>query len=202
MIETQIVELDIDDLIKADWNYKTDGTSEQIEKFVRSIEHDKSAGVPAVREIDGKFEVIDGNHRLDALLKLGWKKVPCENFGEISKAQAIIIARRRNHKWFEDDVLKLAELFRDDVIPEFDLDKLAEFMPETREEMEDWVKLLDYDWDSLGSRETDDVDDDIKYEIRINVEKEVFDKWNEIKDDRTDLEFLMDILNGYKNKQE
>ena len=65
---------------------------------MNSIEEDKSVGVLAVREIDGKFEVIDGNHRLEALIRMKWKKVPCENFGQITKAKAITIARRRNHK--------------------------------------------------------------------------------------------------------
>ena len=102
MVKTQLAELSINDLIKADWNYKTEGTEEQIEKLITSIKVDKSVGVLAVREIsisedkDGmevnKFEVIDGNHRLEALIRMNWEKVPCENFGDISKAKAITIA--------------------------------------------------------------------------------------------------------------
>ena len=33
-LKTQMVEMDIKDLIKADWNYKTDGTDEQIDKLI------------------------------------------------------------------------------------------------------------------------------------------------------------------------
>ena len=116
MNDTQLVEMNESDLVKADWNYKTDGTEEQIEKLMASIGVDKSVGVLAVREKGKKFEVIDGNHRLEAIKRLGWKKVPCENFGDISKAKAITIARRRNHKWFEDDVLAYAKLFKEDVL--------------------------------------------------------------------------------------
>ena len=136
MVKTQLAELSINDLIKADWNYKTEGTEEQIEKLITSIKVDKSVGVLAVREIsisedkDGmevnKFEVIDGNHRLEALIRMNWEKVPCENFGDISKAKAITIARRRNHKWFEDDLLAYATLFKEDVLKEFKIDSYAD----------------------------------------------------------------------------
>ena len=37
MTGTQLVEMNANDLIKADWNYKTDGTDEQIEKLINSI---------------------------------------------------------------------------------------------------------------------------------------------------------------------
>ena len=91
----ELITLSIDKLIKADWNYKTDGSEEQITKLMNSIEYDNSAGVLAVRKIKNKFEVIDGNHRLEALRRLDWKEIQVENFGELSKAKAIILSRRK-----------------------------------------------------------------------------------------------------------
>lgn len=178
--ETQIVEIDVGDLIKADWNYKSEGTPEQIAKLAESIKHDRSAGVLAVREIvvDGKikFEVIDGNHRLDAVKLAVWKKVPCENFGQISKARAITIARRRNHKWFEDDILKFAELFKNDVLSEFNLDELAKFMPDSREEMENLSKLLEFDWSQFNGDGEDGEHPNLK-EIKFWVPEETYNIW-------------------------
>jgi hypothetical protein len=177
--ETQIVELPIESLIKADWNYKTEGTPEQIAKLAESIRHDKSAGVIAVREMpEGKFEVIDGNHRLDAILQVGWTKVPCENFGSITIAQAVIIARRRNHKWFEDDTLKYAELFRDKVLPEISIEELEKFMPDTKEEMESLSKLLDFDWSQFKKKSDEQgTGDGFDSEIKLKVSKETFEIW-------------------------
>ena len=176
MIETQIVQINTDDLIKADWNYKTDGTDEQITKLMNSIKEDKSIGVLAVREIDNdKFEVIDGNHRLEAIIRLGWGKIPCENFGSITKAKAIIIARRRNHKWFEDDILSYAELFTNDVLSEYSIEELEKFMPETKKELEDLEKLVDFDWS--------DFDGEFKYDeenlktIKVVVPDETYNMW-------------------------
>ena len=175
MIKTQLVEMDKKDLVKADWNYKTDGTDEQIEKLMNSIREDNSVGVLAVREVKKKFEVIDGNHRLEAIIRLGWKKVPCENFGKITKAKAITIARRRNHKWFEDDIMAYAQLFKEDVLTEYSIDELEKFMPDTKEEMEKLDKLLDYEWEDLEGDFTYD-EDELKT-IKIVVPEDTFEMW-------------------------
>mgnify|MGYP003133084950 CR=1 FL=1 len=175
MIKTQVVEMDIKDLIKADWNYKSEGTKEQIDKLKKSIKEDKSVGVLAVREIDDKFEVIDGNHRLEAIRQLKWKKVPCENFGEITKGKAITIARRRNHKWFDDDLNAYAKIFTEDVLEEYTLDELIEFMPDTMEDMENLVNINQFDWE-----EAEDVseyeEDDLKT-IKVVVPDTTYEMW-------------------------
>lgn len=97
----------------------------------RSIELDKSAGVPAVRELENEsLEVIDGNHRLIAIRDLGWQKVHVENFGPISLAEAMTISRRRNFQWFDDDVISLSASYNDVMVPEFGIEALSEIMPE------------------------------------------------------------------------
>ena len=191
MNETQLVEIDIKDLIPAKWNYKTDGTKEQIEKLCNSIKEDKSAGVVAVREIEGKFEVIDGNHRLKAIKKLKWKTVPCENFGDITKAKAITIARRRNHKWFEDDLIAYAEIFKDDVLKEFTIDQLEKFMPDTKEDMENLEKLLDFDWDQFQNN--GEYEDEELKTVKFVVSEEVYENWLNWKD-------KCEMLLGYESE--
>ena len=57
----ELMTVSIDELIKAKWNYKTDGSEEQIQKLMNSIEYDKSAGVLAVRKVNDKYEVITQN---------------------------------------------------------------------------------------------------------------------------------------------
>ena len=153
--KTQLVWLETKNLRPAEWNYKVEVSEEQREKFRNSIEVDGSAGVLAVRELeqDGEpvFEVIDGNHRLEELEKMGLTKIPCENFGEISIAKAVTIARRRNYEWFERDDVRYAEIFRDLVLPEYSIDDLDKFMPDTREQLESVEKFLDFDWDNFSA---------------------------------------------------
>lgn len=151
--KTKIYQVDIGDLIPCDWNYKLDGTQEEIDKLVESIKRDGSMGVLAVREVekDGfvKLEVIDGNHRLKAIQILGWKKPFIENFGDISKAEAITIARRRNHQWFQDDIQKLANLLINEVLPEIKVEDYLKFMPDSADDLEK-LKILS------GAKEADE----------------------------------------------
>lgn len=185
MNKPSIVEIPIKLLIKAGWNYKTEGTPEQVAKIAASIKHDSSAGVMAVREIIKKnrsyYEVIDGNHRLQAIKLLKWEKAHCENFGAITQAQAILIARRRNHVWFQDDVLKYAELFKSVVLPEYSFDDLEAFMPETREEMEHYAKLLDFDWSQYENSDQEGVDE-MQKTISIKVSTTTFERWHALKE--------------------
>lgn len=182
--KTKLALIPFSRLSKAPWNYKSEGTPEQIAKLAESIKEDSSAGVLAVREIGkDKYEVIDGNHRLDAIEQVGWKQVPCENFGKISKARAVLVARRRNYQWFEDDKLKLASLIKDEVLKEFSMEELERFMPETKDELESLVKLLDFDWtkfktDGSSSDETDE--DHSKLVLRLNAD--TMAKWLEWKE--------------------
>lgn len=172
----------IGQLLPAPWNYKTDGTQEDIAKLAQSIKQDKSAGVLAVRELreEGLYEVIDGNHRLAAIKMLEWERVPVENFGAISKAKAITISRRRNHEWFPDNVTALAKLIKNDVLPEYSIDDLAKFMPDTKTEIEAMVKLADFDWEQFNdsTKQTQKKRRDGLIELKIVVSEQAAATWN------------------------
>jgi hypothetical protein len=187
-VRPPVLDVPIDKLAPAKWNYKTDGTPEQIEQLGRSIQEDASAGVMAVRELDGNgtLEVIDGNHRLYALRELGWSTVRVENFGGISLAKAVTIARRRNYQWFEDDPLKLGSLLKNVVVPEIPIAELAEYMPETREEIEHMIETVEFPWDKLGDEGGRKDKGDV-YEIKIVVTPEIKEKWEEWRQRCTEL---------------
>ncbi len=189
--QTQLVELKTVDIIAADWNYKVDGTDQEIERLIKSIERDKSVGVLAVREIDvdGKqmFEVIDGNHRLAAVSRMGWEKIPCENFGEITLAQAVTIARRRNHQWFDEDAFKMAELYKDVILPEIDKQDLLEFMPDSEQDIDNYMKLMDWTWESIAPQDGDEGEDgdggaagSVEYtKLELNVSTGSYQLWEQ-----------------------
>jgi len=163
--KTTVLDIDIKQLIFADWNYKTNGTPEQIQKLANSIERDGSPGVLAVREvmreIEGKealrYEVIDGNHRLSAILHLAWTKIPCENFGAISKKEAILISHRRNHQWFETNMLDFSTLMVENIFPEYSMEELNSFMPDDLQDLESMKSMFeDFDWsDPDGAQNID-----------------------------------------------
>ena len=169
--------MNIDNLVKAGWNYKTDGTEEQINKLIKSIKYDDSAGVIAVRKLNDKYEVIDGNHRLEALQRIGWQQIQVENFGDISKAKAIIIARRRNHVWFDDDLKAFSDLIKNDVLPEIDTDTLKDILPDTPDEINNLVNFGNFDWEEPIEKEPKD--NDGKKTIVVKVDESVYQMWQD-----------------------
>ena len=94
---TKIITVPIDRLRKAPWNYKPDD-EERAAKLVESITRHGSYGVLAIRDVGrkGNHEVCDGNHRLEALQRIGLKRVRCEDFGKLSKAKAVALSMARN----------------------------------------------------------------------------------------------------------
>ena len=169
--------MNIDNLVKAGWNYKTDGTEEQINKLIKSIKYDDSAGILAVRKLNDKYEVIDGNHRLEALQRIGWQQIQVENFGDISKAKAIIIARRRNHVWFDDDLKAFSDLIKNDVLPEIDTDTLKDILPDTPDEIDNLVNFGNFDWEEPIEKEPKD--NDGKKTIVVKVDESVYQMWQD-----------------------
>lgn len=169
--------MNINSLIKAEWNYKTDGTDEQINKLIKSIEYDNSAGILAVRKLDEKYEVIDGNHRLEALRRMGWQEIQVENFGEIPKSKAIVISRRRNHVWFDDDLKAFSDLIKNDVLPDINTDTLKEILPDTPDEIDNLINFGNFDWEEPV--QNDSKESDGKKTITIKIDESVYQMWQD-----------------------
>lgn len=169
--------MNIDNLVKAEWNYKTDGTEEQINKLIKSIKYDDSAGILAVRKLNDKYEVIDGNHRLEALKRIGWQEIQVENFGDIPKSKAIIIARRRNHVWFDDDLKAFSDLIKNDVLPDIDTDTLKDILPDTPDEIDNLVNFGNFDWEEPTQKEPKESDG--TRTLSIKIDEQVYQMWQD-----------------------
>ena len=75
------LEIDINELVKADWNYKTDDEF-KLKKLQENIKRNGQIENIIIRELDtGFFEIVNGNHRYEALLSLKQEKVMCYNLG-------------------------------------------------------------------------------------------------------------------------
>ena len=163
--QTKFMDVEVDKLHSAEWNYKLDAPDEVREKFRNSIVVDGSIGVLAVRESaelpEGHFEVIDGNHRLEIIQELGWKTAHVENFGTLTVAHAGHISYRRNHEWFPKDDLKWAELLSEQIMPEFgdDFDALAQIVPDTAQELLETRNMFEFDWTQYEGPGHNDVED-------------------------------------------
>jgi ParB family transcriptional regulator, chromosome partitioning protein len=130
-------------LIKAGWNYKIDN-SKMLEKLTQNIKKNGQIENIIVREIeDGNYEVVNGNHRLEALVNLGIDKVYCFNLGDISIEQAKRIAIETNETRFDADQFSLSEILKE-LVDTYNIEEIEITMPFTTGEIEDLLKITEF----------------------------------------------------------
>lgn len=169
------IEVPIDKLVKADWNYKTEDDKKQ-EKLKENIKRNGQIENILIRELDtGYYEVVNGNHRLSVLKELKFKKVYTYNLGKINQSQAIRIAIETNETKFETDTIELAERIKE-ISNEFD--DLDLTLPYTEQELENFRTLSDFNWEDF---EGDGKGEDFDKKITITVSQDILDRWNELK---------------------
>lgn len=152
------IAIPIDKLVKANWNYKEDNEALK-EKLKENIKRNGQVENILVRELDtGFYEIINGNHRYDALIELEVSKVVAYNFGKISLAQAQRIAIETNETRFESNPEKLAQLLFE-LQESFDIDDLLTTFPFSNEQFENLMNFNEL-LDSQDNIDIDSVEDD------------------------------------------
>lgn len=146
----------INKLERSTWNYKLDDPNKT--KILRnSIEKNKEALILVVRETKGgKYEVVDGNHRLDVLNEMGWKGAICRNLGKVSDVVARRMAVSLNELKFAYDPAKLGTVINDLIESGETIDDLAQYLAFNSVELQTFVSLTTDDF--KFSAEEDDVD--------------------------------------------
>jgi len=104
--------LPISQLVSATWNYKEEDKALS-QKLHANLSKNGVVENIQVRKVGAKkYEVINGNHRLVELKKLGYKYVVCYNHGNISIAQAKKLAVLTNETYFLPIKSKLNDLIK------------------------------------------------------------------------------------------
>lgn len=115
-------------LVKAEWNYK-ENNDEMLQKLIENIKRNGQVENIIVREINNnRFEVVNGNHRLDAFIILESEKVFCYNLGKVPESMARRIAIETNETKFPSNYIKLEEMLVD-ISKEFGIDDMLKTMP-------------------------------------------------------------------------
>jgi len=99
--------ISIDKVKPNDWNYNIQN-SFMFEKEKQSISEDGFVVPIVVREKDGFYEIIDGEHRWKACIELGMKEISINNLGTLSDKEAKRLSIRLNETkgYADNDVLK------------------------------------------------------------------------------------------------
>lgn len=122
------IELPFEALVKAHWNYKEDSQSKS-SKLQKNLEKNGQVQNLIVRELEhGKYEVVNGNHRMDDMQAVGMKTAVCFNLGKITLANAKRIAIETNETNFDTDPIRLSEILND-LTSVFSAEDMLETMP-------------------------------------------------------------------------
>lgn len=133
--------LDIDWLFEADWNYKQND-DELLDKLVRNMKNNNQMENIIVRQVGKRWEVVNGNHRLQAMRQLGYSQVMVYDLGEVRLAEAKRIALETNETKFQADPFELGKMLQE-LIEEFDITELCATTPYTEGEVHNYIDLLD-----------------------------------------------------------
>ena len=140
--------VELSKLLPAPWNYKKD-EPEKIEKLTNNIKRIGQVENLIVRELEtGFYEVVNGNHRLEVFKILQTEKAICFDLGKISQAEAQRIAIETNETKFAVDNIKLAQNIKD-IRQLFSVEDLVGTMPYTAEQIDNYGKLLDFDFNQF-----------------------------------------------------
>ena len=160
-MEKGFCELNISQLVRADWNYKNDSPA-LAEKLANNIRRNGQVENIIVRELDtGLFEVVNGNHRLDVLRSLKFEKVFCYNLGRVSLAQAKRVAVETNETKFDTNNDIFEDVMRE--IVEVDgIDDILKTMPFSEDELNELLhinEIISPDEDLFIEEEDVDIDE-------------------------------------------
>lgn len=174
------IDLPVDKLVSADWNYKKDDEAKQ-EKLVNNIKRNGQVENIIVRQLEtGFYEVINGNHRLKAFKGIGCESVHVYNTGKISDAKARRLAIETNETRFETDTIKLAELIKE-ISEEFPALAEEGTMPFSAEEMQNMTEMLGFDWDQFSSEQEGAEDGSDGNEMKKIIISVTPDKYDAVK---------------------
>ena len=166
---------------KAPWNYKVDDDLTK-EKLKNNILRNGQIINGIVREMEnGRFEMVDGNHRIDAMLETNHEDMICFNLGVISIDEAKRIAIEVNETRFDTDHIKLASRIKE-LSGIFTFEELSLTMPYSEDDLTNMVKLLDYDFDKI-SDQTDDKElpPDGKKIVHLVLDDNIYNQWLEFR---------------------
>lgn len=181
----KIVLLDVTQCVKATWNYKNED-EELSEKLLNNLKRNGQIENILVRLLPtGFYEVVNGNHRLEALIKLGAKKVIAYDLGDISTEEAKRIAIETNETKFQTDAIKLSQLINE-LSDKYSLDELIQTMPFNEQELNNFLEMYTHSLEDIvaDNSNSDEVGAGSKSinEIHIKLNDSAAKMWNEFRE--------------------
>lgn len=155
--------VEIDKIQPNPWN-PNQMDAKTFEKEKQSITELGFLGSILVRdhEVNGYYQILDGEHRWKAMKELGYTEVPVENIGKISDEETKLLTILINNLRGKDDVFKRAKIL--EALEEGQLSLL----PMTKEEIEFEKKFVAFDF-SKFEKEAAEGEEEIKQFVKVVV---------------------------------
>lgn len=148
----ETIKVDPRELQFSPWNINV-VSPENMVKLKESVRRNGIFRPVVVREVDGHYEVIAGEHTTRVSIELGMETIDVYNLGPISEAKAKEISIIDNQQYGVEDVFGLGNLLR-----ELEADP-SDFLPFSDRELENIFKVSAINMDSLEL--PDDGDDSL-----------------------------------------
>lgn len=168
-----IKKVKIDEVEVNDYNPKAKETKEY-QNVVKSLRINGLQQPIMVRELNGKYVIVDGEQRYTAAKELGFEEIYIYNFGEISDEDA-----KATTIWMEVQVpfdqIDLALIA-------LELHEQGFELPFTDLQIDDFKHIAEFDFDSYVAEDNLPVKNDNSektYQIKIKLSKEQLDEINE-----------------------
>jgi len=171
------INIPIELISKADWNYKANSYY-LLSKLRRSIMKNGQIENIIVRQLPNtdnadtyKYEVINGNHRLDILRELKIKDALCYNLGCISLNEAKRIAIETNETRFKTDDMIFSEVLND-INKEISSMDISETTSLDENEIDDFVSLFNFTQKDIGKKPCKKPKN-TKNMVKVHIDQEV-----------------------------
>lgn len=150
-------------LRKAPWNYKEEDEL-KASRLAANIKRNGQVVNLIVRELKEKgpdglplLEVVDGNHRLDALVAAEVENAVVVNLRNISLAAAKRLSIEVNETRFATDEYRIANVLAE-LEAEFGKDDLLETLPYTEGQLDDLLSVAAFDFDEFNGEPPEPTD--------------------------------------------
>lgn len=109
-----------------------------------------------VRELEnGKYEIVNGFHRYEAMKELGSQEIEVKNLGKIDFDTAVAIALQTEDTKVPIDNIELAGLMKELITEDKNTDYWAKLLPYTAEIIQSKIDLIDFDFNQFDERENE-----------------------------------------------
>jgi ParB-like chromosome segregation protein Spo0J len=119
----------------------------KLEKNIRKSSNYETITVRPHPELEGKFQILNGHHRVEILKKVGIQEVKCDVWN-VTDAEARLLIATLN-RLEGQDVPELRMSLLKNLMDDYDSSVLESLIPESTKQLEDMMELWKEDFDKV-----------------------------------------------------